>query len=72
MKQDTFIERLFSDCRAEWVVFVVGGLAGVASKVVILNGGDEYFAGLFAGISLCAAVLSVSYAIPKLTRPAKQ
>lgn len=72
MKIGTFGDRLLANCCAELAVFNAGGLAGAVAHAVIQSGGDTYFAGFFAGVSMCAIVLSVSSAIPKLKLPAKR
>jgi hypothetical protein len=68
----TFSDRILASCGAELAVFIAGGLAGAVAHAVIQSGADTYFAGFFAGVSMCALVLSVLSAIPKLKRPAKR
>ena len=72
MKTVTVSDRLLANCGAELAVFIAGGLAGFAARAVNQIGGDTYVAGFFAGVSMCAFVLSVSSAIAKLKLPAKR
>lgn len=68
MKIRSFSDRLFTDCGAEFVVFLVGGIAAKIAHTLFLRGGDGYFSGVFCGVSLCAVVLSVLSAIRKMKR----
>lgn len=49
MKIRSFSDRLFTDCGAEFVVFLVGGIAAKIAHTLFLRGGDGYFSGFFAG-----------------------
>lgn len=66
MKIRSFSDRLLTDCDAELVVFLVGGIAATIAHVLFLSSADGYFSGFFCGVSMCAVVLSVLSAIRKM------